>query len=359
MEPMRLLSIGEQTVEHLRNGIQEGRWSGRLPGVVRLATECDVSTGVIRSALRKLEAEGVISSRGLGRSRCIMSPEEGVTTLSALRVAILLYDSAKESHLLIWKLQRNLEFAGHLVIIAEKAQAQLNFNLPNIIRMVEATPADAWIVIAGPHEVLAWFASQKIPTMALYGRSNGLAVARTGPEKISAFIDATRHIIALGHRRIVMIASAERRKPVPGLLEQLTLQEMRANGIETGSYNLPDWEETPAGLNTLLENLFRTTPPTALIIYDTPRLVATMQFLARHQIDIPGQVSLIATDADPVLDWCYPSIAQMKWDHTLVLRRIMRWVTAVRKGNPDCKTINFPTTFVPGGSIGPAPQGRR
>lgn len=359
MEPIRLLSIGEQTVEHLRKGIQEGRWSGRLPGVVRLAKECDVSTGVVRSALRRLEVEGVISSRGLGRSRSVMSPEEGGAPLSALRVAILLYDSIGETSTILWEIQRNLEFTGYVVTIAEKSQNQLNFNLKNITRMVETTPADAWIVSAGSRELLTWFADQKIPSLALYGRSNGLALARTGPDKLPAYLDATRQVIALGHRRIVMITRAGRRKPVPGTLERLILAEMRANGIATGPYNLPDWEETPAGLNTLLENLFRTTPPTTLIIDEFPKLIATMQFLANHQIDIPGQVSLIFADFDKALDWCYPDIAQMKWDTSLVIRRVIRWVTAVRKGNPDRKTINVPANFVSGGSIGPVPQARR
>jgi DNA-binding LacI/PurR family transcriptional regulator len=359
MEPIRLLSIGEQTVEHLRKGIQEGRWSGRLPGVVRLAHECDVSTGVIRSALRKLEAEGVISSRGLGRSRSIMPPEEGGAPLSAVRVVIFLFDAPNESDAITWKLQRDLEFAGHTVTLAEKSQVQLNFNLASMIRMVEATTADAWIVISGSHELLTWFASRKIPTLALYGRTHGITIARTGPDKIPAFLDATRQLIAFGHRRIVIIALAGRRKPIPGTLERLTLEEMQANGIETGPYNFPDWEETPAGLNTLLENLFRTTPPTALIVYETAKLVAVMQFLARHKIDVPGQVSIIGTDADPAIDWCYPKVAHVKWDQSLLLRRILRWVSAVRKGTPDRNIINFPATFVPGGSIGPAPQGRR
>jgi DNA-binding LacI/PurR family transcriptional regulator len=359
MEPIRLLSIGEQTVEHLRKGIQEGRWSGRLPGVVRLAKECDVSTGVVRSALRRLEVEGVISSRGLGRSRSVMSPEEGGTPLRTLRVAILIYDSIAETGTILWEIQRNLELAGYVVTIAEKSQSQLNFNLKNITRMVETTPADAWIVSAGSHELLTWFAGQKIPSLALYGRSNGLALARTGPDKLPAYLDATRQVIALGHRRIVMITRAGRRKPVPGTLERLTLEEMRANGIETGPYNLPDWEETPAGLNDLLEKLFRTTPPTALIIDEFPKLIATMQFLANHQINIPSQVSLIFADFDKALDWCYPDIAQMKWDTSLVIRRVIRWVAAVRKGNPDRKTINVPANFVSGGSIGPVPQGRR
>ena len=35
------------------------------------------------------------------------------------------------------------------------------------------------------------------------------------------------------------------------------------------------------------------------------------------------------------------------------MRRVVRWVDAVRKGKADRKTINIPAEFIPGGSIGP------
>ena len=359
MHPIRLLSVAEQTVDHLRKGIHEGRWSGRLPGVVRLAEECDVSTGVVRGALRRLEAEGVITAGGLGRCRRIVPPEEGGTPLRALRVGLLLHDAINDSDPILWEIQRDLEAAGHVILIPKKSQLQLNYKASSIIRMVEETAVDAWIICSGSRELLEWFALQSIPSIALYGRSGGLTLARTGPSKGPAYLDATRQLIALGHRRIVMITLSGRRKPIPGAIERLVLEEIRAHGIETGPYNLPDWEETPEGFNALLENLFRTTPPTALIIDETQKLIAAMQFLARRHIDVPGQVSLVSPDFEKTLSWCHPSIAHMEWNPGHIVRRVVRWVAAVRKGNPDRETINVPATFVPGGSIGPAPHLRR
>ncbi len=353
MQPIRLLSVGEQTVEHLRKGIHEGRWSGRLPGVVRLAGECDVSTGVLRGALRKLEAEGVITAGGLGRCRRIVPQEQGGTQLCSLRVGILLHDSINEDPVL-WEILRDLEAAGHLISTTKKSQIELNFKVSSIIRMVKEIEVDAWIISAGSRELLEWFAGQSIPSFALYGRSGGLSLARSGPDKVPAYLEATRQLIALGHRRIVLITLAGRRKPVPGNIERLVIEEIRAHGIETGPYNLPDWEETPKGFNALLENLFRTTPPTALIIDETQKLIAAMQFLARRHIDVPGQVSLVSPDFGKEISWCYPTIAHMEWNNVHIVRRVVRWVAAVKKGNPDRDTINFPATFVPGGSIGPA-----
>ena len=81
--------------------------------------------------------------------------------------------------------------------------------------------------------------------MALYGRSDGLPLARTGPDKEPAMCAATRQLLALGHRRIVLIVRAGRRVPTPGNLERASLEELAAHGIATSDYHLPDWEETP------------------------------------------------------------------------------------------------------------------
>ena len=57
------------------------------------------------------------------------------------------------------------------------------------------------------------------------------------------------------------------------------------------------------------------------------------------------------------LVWCRPHVAHMRWNPKPVIRRVARWVEAVRKGKPDRKTIDFPAEFVQGGSIGPVRKG--
>ena len=316
MRPLRRLSVAEMSAEHLRVDLRRGRWRGALPGVACLAAELDVSRDTIRAALRLLETEGLLGSRGPGRSRAITA--QGLAR-HRLRIGILL-------------------------------------NYPLDVSNGE-NPADAWIVVAGSREVLEWFAAQTTPCLALYGRTDGLQLARTGLDKVPTYVAATRHLLALGHRRIVLIARHARRKPIPGNVECAFLDELTAHGILTGDYHLPDWEETPAGYSNLLERLFRHAPPTAMIIDGAAEFVATMEFLARRRIHVPDQVSLVSTDDDAALAWCHPGVVHIKWDTAPIVRHIVRWVTAVRKGVAERKTVNYPAEFVPGGSIGPVWNG--
>jgi LacI family transcriptional regulator len=357
MQPVRRISLPELTAIHLRKGVREGRWSGSLPGVLRLAAELDVSPFTVRRALRQLESEGVLTGSGLGRSRNIAAHDKTKTSPRRLRVAILRHDAHladnPQTSLVLTEIMQSLEAAGHDVFFCKKSQIELKHDVRRMTSQLASTPADAWVVEAGSRPLLEWCATQPTPCLALYGRTGNLPLARTGPYTAPAYRAATRHLLALGHRRIVLIAREARRKPTPGISESTFLEELAAHGVLTSDYHLPDWEETPKGFHNLLKTLFQHTPPTALIIDEPPRLFAAMAFLARQRIHVPEQVSLVSTDCDASLAWCHPGFAHMQWNNALIVRRVVRWVGAMRKGKPDRKVINFPAEFVPGASTGP------
>jgi DNA-binding LacI/PurR family transcriptional regulator len=351
------ISLPEQVAEHLREGIRQGQWRGHLPGVPRLAAELDVAPRSVRQALQLLEAEGLLGGRGPGRSRGITSSGAAMALNRPLRVAILRHDARladdSQTSSVLTEIMHSLEATGHSVFFCKKSQIELKHDARRMTRQLAECAADAWIIEAGSRPLLEWCATQAIPCLALYGHTGGLSLAHTGPDKVPAYRAAARRLLELGHRRIVSISRAARRLPVPGMSERAFLEELAAHGVVTSEYNLPKWEETPEGFFKLLERLFRHSPPTALIVDEAARFIAAAQFLARLGIKVPEHVSLVSTDDDAALAWCHPPIAHMCWDPKPVIRRVLGWVEAVRKGKPDRKIINYPAEFVPGGSIGP------
>lgn len=362
MKSFQRFSLVDQTAEHLRGRVRSGLWSGKVPGVVRLCADLNVSQGTIRAALRKLEGEGLLSPGGHCRSRRVAMPVEDGRSRKTMSVGILLHDARPKGYPKAWPLhlepmmleiQRALEAAGHQVFFGAKSQVDLGHNVSRIRQQLAKTPADAWIVAAGSRTLLEWFAGQPIPSMALFGRADGLPLARTGPDMVPAVLDATRQLIAFGHQRIVLVARSPRRKPMPGNVERVFLDELHAHGIAATDWNLPDWEESPEGFAELLENLFRTSPPTAMIIDETSRYIAALQFLSRIRMVVPEQISLVSADYDNALAWCHPTISHINFNMAPVVRRIVRWVAAVQRGREDRQQINYPATFVAGGSTGP------
>jgi hypothetical protein len=88
-----------------------------------------------------------------------------------------------------------------------------------------------------------------------------------------------------------------------------------------------------------------------------PPLFFAEEFFAPLRLHVPEHVSLVSTACDASLAGCHPPIAHMRWNASPVIRRVVRWVAAVRKGKADRKTISIHTEFVPGGSIGPVWKG--
>ena len=324
-----------------------------MPGGDRLAVELGVNRKTTEAALRQLEWEGLLVRQGPRRRRRI-APTEGEAS-RRLRVALLLLERSDRHLEYIIELQHKLVEAGHAVIFPAKTLAELGMDVARIKRVVQQTPAEAWVLGAAAYEVLEWFCAQPVPAFALFGHREGLPIAGTGPSKAPAFTAATRQLISLGHRRIALLTRSLRRLPEPGRSERAFLEELRAHGVATGAFNLPDWEETPGGFQHLLGQLFRVTPPTALIVDEASLFIAAQQFLGGRRLRVPQEVSLICTDPDPAFAWCVPPIAHIHWDFRPVVLRILRWVTAVGRGRRDVKQTLVPAEFVAGGTIGPAP----
>lgn len=350
--PFRILSPSEQLASHLKEELRSGRWSGTMPGQARLVAELGVGTETVRNALAQLEREGFLVSRGKRMRRRIERPAE--SGRRRLRLAILHYEPSDVSNLCLSELRHQLGEAGHTVLIAPKTLMDLGMDVQRVSRMVSKTTADAWVVVAGSSEVLEWFAGQPTPAFALFGRLMQVPLASTSPKKAPAYAELIARLVALGHRRIVYLVREERRKPTPGFLERFFLDELRSQGMQTGPYNLPDWENNPKGLQAVIGALFRHTPPTALLVSEVAMFHAVRDHLARMGILAPQHVSLICSDFDSSFEMCSPTIAHIRWDHRPVMRRVVQWANHLASGKEDLRKTATLAKFVPGGTIGPA-----
>ena len=223
-----------------------------------------------------------------------------------------------------------------------------------VASFVKGNEADAWVICAGSQGVLEWFAVQPVPAFALFGRLTSVPIAGTGPQKSPAMIEAVRQLTGLGHHRIVYLAREDRRKPEPGIVERVFLEELRGQGVAVGPYNLPDWEDNPEGFHACLSSLFRSTSPTALIISGMEIFTATQQFLLNHGIRVPQDVSLVSCDPHPNFAWSNPTISHIAFDSDFWVWNVVRWVNAVAQGNNRRSRDFNEAKFVKGGTIGPA-----
>lgn len=343
---------------HLRAGIRQGRWKGSMPGRDRLAADLGVSPWSIQRGLEVLEEEGLLVPQGEKRRRRIVMPSDEIEARK-FHIEILPYEASDSQIDYLVDLRHRLQEMGHTAGFAAKNLTGMGMDVKRVARFVEKNPADAWLVVAGSREVLEWFAARSVPIFALYGRHMRVRLAGTSPKKGPALTKIVERLVELRHRRIVMLAREDRRKPVPGFLEQVFFRELKAHGIESGpEYNLPDWEETTEGFHALLDRLFQYTPPTALLISEVPLFIAARDHLARRGILAPDDVSLICHNPDPCFAWCQPPVSHIRWDSKPLVRRIVKWADNIARGKNDRRISTVKAEFVEGGTVGPVAGGR-
>lgn len=351
---IKTFSVTEQAAAHLREELRQGRWSGTMPGRRVLARDLGVSHSTVQGALDLLEKEGLLVPEGVGKRRRIACSI--LRSARRLRIGILLYEPTMRKLDYMVDLRHELEAAGHMAIFTSKSLVELGMNVRRVANLVGRTEADAWVVCAGSKDVLGWFAKLGQPVFALFGRRRSLSIAGTGPYKLPTRRQLLRRLVELGHRRIVMLAREERRKPSPGEAEQAFLDELQALGVPTSRYHLPDWKDSPEALRNCLDELFRLTPPTAIIVQEAPVFLAVQQHLANHGIIAPRDVTLICEDHDDIFAWCHPTIAHIRWDSGALPGRVMRWVNQVARGRDDRRQTFINAELIEGGTMGPAPR---
>jgi hypothetical protein len=344
------MSVGEQVAAHLRRDLEAGGRRGIMPGVLKLEKELGVNRKTVEEALRQLEAEGFLAAQGAGRRRKIVRGKKPVRKLT---VGILLYEPADRGLDYIIGLRHELEQAGHATVTATRTITEVGMDVNRLCLVIGETEADAWLAFAAPVGLLNWFLEEGIPVFALFGRRRELRIAGAGPDKVLVYAEIVRKLAGLGHRRIVLLTRPDRRLPQPGAPERAFLNELSAQGLSVGSYNLPDWEENTAGLHARLDALFLMTPPTALILDQAPFFFAALQFLSRRGLMVPEDVSLVCTDGSPDFEWLRPPVSHIRWDSRPLVRRVLKWASNISRGKEDLRQIEVPAEFDSGGTIGP------
>lgn len=356
MHPIRRLTVPEQTADHLRAGLRAGRWGGRLPGVLRLAAELEVSKDAVRTALRRLEEEGVVTPGGNGRQRLFTGSRASPHgARKSLRVGILLSRPLRTdngvSQRMLLRLLHEIENAGHSGFFASQSQQCLQHKLVRVVAMMQKTQADAWVVTDAPEELMQWLAAQTQPAICLGGRYTELPLARVAMDLTAGFLDAVRALKRLGHRRIVLTVPRVWRHPAAGKLVSAVLEELGGSP----EYHVPDWDPGAQGFNDLLESLFRMTPPTAMIVVEPSEAIAVISFLAQRGLSVPQDLSLVCRHRDASLDLCRPDIACISNNEEHLVRHTLRWVNAVARGVVHHRRIVCQPEFIPGGSLAPPP----
>lgn len=353
MKKSQLPSILHQAADQIREGITEGRWIDVLPGRIQLSKELGISPATASRAIELLVQQGLLESQGRNRRAKILadsiSRERQTLRIMMLQVAS---GAADKSWLSI---QYELRALGMDPRETPLTLADLHFSLPSVIKQVQACKADGWVIQCGTREILQWFSEQNIPAFALAGNMSAVKIAGTAFVKEQAIRTVTRRLIQLGHTRIVILTGSRSVRNQLSGPTKVFLEEMAAHGIATSSYNLPEIGDNPdiEEIRACLLNLFRYTPPTALIVSTTQLYYITKSFVLETGRKIPKDVSLVVQQLAPEFQLDSPSPSHLTSDPFRMKDPLIQWAKNLAIGIHRWEQVLFPCDFVEGGSIGP------
>lgn len=353
----KVSSITNQAAELIRKGLNEGRWKELMPGRLRLAKELGISPATATRAIQMMVQEGVLESRG--KDRCCAIPVGKKAKRSGELHLILLPRTSDDQTRYGWlSASYELRSQGMKTEICDFTLEDLKYDLSAVKRRIKHLGADGWVIQAGNKEILQWFSEQPVPAFAFGGGMLGIDIAGTGFDASEGIRELTRKLIQLGHSRIVLLARAPLIRNLETGPAGRFVEEMRAHDIATGPYNLQGLAEnaSPEELMNCLANLFRYTPPTALIVGHPTFYHGTKDFLLETGRKIPHDCSLACFNPIPGFERDHPAPTHLKADHMLLVDPLVRWARALELGTPHRMQTLVPVTLVEGRTIGPAPS---
>ena len=355
MKPIVRSTVAAETAKRLKELLISGHWGGAVPGVVEIAKQFRVSKYSARGALRILESEGVLKSRGAGRSRHLV-PRAAGSSGTIFRVGILPTIPLSHDNAFVQKIisliRTDVEKSGHHCFISSRSLHQLGHDAVRVLSHIKREPADAWITYCAQRDVLVSMAGQSSPVYALGGYYAGLPVAGSVADIHPALKQAIDELTNLGHRKIVVICPNRWKHPEPIPTARFLLDNLRSKKIPVGDYNMPDWNESPEGLANLLESMFKVTSPTALLVMEPAHAVAVLSFLARKRLRVPEDISLLTTMIDPIQEWHQPPLTKLLSPTEPHVRHIRRWLAKISSGKVWHNQRTIAVGLLKGGSFG-------
>ncbi|OIR03965.1 putative HTH-type transcriptional regulator YurK [mine drainage metagenome] len=351
------VSLSLQTVEAIRNAIEEGLWTDHLPSERRLCGMFQVSRPTVRAAVRQLAKEGLVVVRH-GRSTDIVPQPKSAGSSKRRLVAIVTHEPlsllASASYQGISEMRTHLaenNVASEIYVCPPRSsQAQLR----KLGAFIRENKVSSCVLISVGKEIQQWFAERSLPALVLGSCHAGVNLPSLDLDMRSVCRHAAGTFLRKGHRRIALVV------PNSGLAGDLASERGFLEAAE--QWARPSEIEaivvrhdgTARNLGMRLDALFNSNrAPTALLVAKPQHVMIVVLYLLTHGISVPGRVSLIARDHDNLFTQVIPPIAHYSLRGDVFNHRLTRLMLQLaNQGSlPAEPHLIFPQLFA-GGTVG-------
>lgn len=355
-------SLAEKVCEELRELIRSKRWLRTLPGIRVLCEEIQVSSQTMMLALRLLEQEGYLLPPDPGKPRAInqkmVSPVKPAGK-KGLQPTILILTQYSKGDLtqtdaqICNLLKKSITAQGYTYRHVAFPLITRAMGAKRVSDVIEQNPADVYVVMSAHPQCSRALKRLGVPAVYIGGVEVKGATPRICYSLLQMCHVTLEHLVSRGHRKISLLlpenlnSASKKASSAEKPLEPI----FKSNNLPFTAYNCPRWGKTKAEFNAALEQLFKVTPPTALILGDVSQATRVVCFLMRHGLKFPDDVSLIVLDESRELNEYEPPISYIKGNIPAFAKSILNSVRKKLLSQPDDDLIVTPTKLEVTGSL--------
>jgi len=274
--------------ETLREAIRFMAPGELLPTVEQLKKKYKVSQTTVTQAMERLRAQGVVE-RPFGRRRLAVARVESHPVFRVTLIRPLWsspdYDTITN---VIYSLGQEMNVGFSLHIYRNIDDLNLDTALRN---------SDAGMIIGDrlmSREQINAFNRLRKPMVFLRDKPDAVKAHSVSVNDVMVGQKATRHLLDLGHRRIVAMLS-EPPNPMYSLRLDGWASTLQRAGIKAGDDMIGSYERFNAWLDT------NHAPFTGLFCLTWTGALAALRALRERKISVPGKVSVITYDSESAI----------------------------------------------------------
>jgi len=354
-------SLVHETATTIKQWIACGMIRGVLPGELELKERLRVGRDTVRLALQVLASEGWLEPTGQGRKRHIQleklrklkkGADAGlpVTFLSPYPVDQGQTQAEMEdTRQRLAELGRELQYVSPDLFRLKEPENQLE-------NLIHSHPSAAWILCGSSFPIQNWFATRGLPALVHGWPYPGVNLPYVTKDWEPAAFHAGLQFIRHGHRNIGMFEFIER--GAGAMRIESGLRRALATAENGATLSLFKDERTPESIARAYETAFRLKDrPTAMVLTSSNHLLTSLSWLVSKGIAVPDDVSLVVLPYDIWYSEFYPPLCHYKMNTSTFSHAMAeRVLELVEYGRVIRKSLEVAVEFVPGATIGPAPQ---
>ena len=354
MERLRKISMAARVEASLESAIEAGELGPQLPGYRELESILGVSRTVIRPALAALVERGVLIQPG-PRKRFQIAKGRGPGNKPTGNRKVLIVEVNSFGERMQFSSEIAADLSGrsaaenwtidHTVVRADQSRD----NSRKLQRLLEASGAEALIVVAGTRKTLDWACGCGVPALALGGDDTGISIPSVGYCTNSMVTIALDRLMKSGHRDICMPVAVN--SPIYiAELESRLVEAFDLHGLAFHpKLHFPKWHSnTPEAWLDGLRWRFSVKPPDAFVLLGTAACQVTIGILMELGLRVPDDISLVAIAEEKDLLWFHPRLACFDLNPLSLTDKIANWI---KSPEAERKSLILPPKWVEGASI--------